>query len=316
MSVPVELLVLHKSARYTVKLPDGPRATVLVLKQLLERVTRVLVRNQTLIFSGKKLGENSLLSELAFTNGSKLLLLGDAPVVPANAAQPTETPVPTVDITAARVAAWTQTGCVVLRDGGLIHLPPAILELQSRVRTLDFEGNCLDSASLDGLFGRFTALSSLNLRKNGLTSGAWCDQLPSSLISLALDQNQLDTLPEGARMPALVRLTAISNPRLRIIPDSIGLLRLLTFLDVSACSLTTLPAALGLCASLEELRVDDNPGVASLPAQLGACARLALLSAVRCGITRAGVPPSLLRAPLLTKLALTENPSASPLHQL
>ncbi len=292
-------------------------ATVGTLKALLAPLTGQLVRNMKLIHKGRVLAPDTAKLESLGVSASanKLMLLGGGSVGPAATVKPAvksapvsrPAPPPPAEQLASRAAAWRETGLIGLRDANLDRVPPEAWALGDAARVLDLHGNARLGA-LPAEVAQLQKLTRLSLSACGLRDVAWSALCSLSLLTtLALDRNPLEELPEAAGELSALRKLTLTHCQLRSLPAALGRLQALTQLDAAHNALTALPAELSGCASLEELNVAHN-SITALPASLGSCPRLATLDADSNSVDIQGVPPALLRAPVLRTLSLLANP--------
>jgi leucine-rich repeat protein SHOC2 len=147
--------------------------------------------------------------------------------------------------------------------------------------------------------GRLTALRTLYLNQNQLTSVPPELGRLTKLTSLVLFFNQLTSVPaELGNLTALQILTLSSN-QLTSIPAELGNLAALQTLDLSNNQLRSIPAEFGQLTNLTSFRLVNNR-VSSLPAELGALTSL-------LGLEFSGNPLSFGALPDEVKSLSTEN---------
>ncbi|XP_074277675.1 plant intracellular Ras-group-related LRR protein 7 [Silene latifolia] len=162
----------------------------------------------------------------------------------------------TSDSKANRVARWSSTGIVALRDSKLKTFPDEILELGRGVRTVDLTHNKIVDipVEINKLFNMQRLIIADNL----------VERLPmnlgklQSLKIMTLDGNRLTGLPD--ELGQLIRLEQLSVSRnlLTYLPETLGSLRNLKLLNASNNQITYLPESIGSCFALEELQANDN----------------------------------------------------------
>lgn len=136
-----------------------------------------------------------------------------------------------------------------LEANSLTSLPENIGNL-TNLKQLYLSSNEL--TQLPASLGELTNLTFLNLRDNPL------ECLPTNLITMHIDQKQLENLHhQFCHMKALTSLD-ISCAKLSVVPDSIGELVNLTTLSFSSNELTDLPESIGKLKNLRELVLRNN----------------------------------------------------------
>ncbi|EAA00602.4 AGAP012231-PA [Anopheles gambiae str. PEST] len=142
----------------------------------------------------------------------------------------------------------------------LIHtLPDWFFVEMCHLRFLCLAGNMIES--LPNQIGRFECLETLDLSENSL------HRLPHTV----------------GRLKQLTKLLLNGN-YLHQLPAELGQLRKLEVLEVRKNRLTNIPLQLSQCVALEDLLMDDNPGLVSVPTRLFNLPRLTYVSAERCNL--------------------------------
>ena len=154
--------------------------------------------------------------------------------------------------TAAREAAWKNTGIIGLRDAHLKELPGKIFAppIANAARNIDASNNRI--AALPPALSQLANLQRLTMTSNLIAS------IPSEMFQcanlrvLVLDRNQITSFPPDAQLARLGRLQTLSlaHNKLTELPSSVGDLLSLTKLVVAGNQLSDLPAELGACAKL------------------------------------------------------------------
>ena len=127
----------------------------------------------------------------------------------------------------------------------------------SRVVNLKFYAFGLTGA-VPAEIGRLSALMTMSLIDNQLTSlPAEIGQL-TSLEVLYLSDNQLTSLPAEIGQLTSLKLLWLCRNQLTSVPAEIGQLTSLTVLDLDDNQLTSVPAEIGQLTSLEELDLEAN----------------------------------------------------------
>jgi len=98
----------------------------------------------------------------------------------------------------------------------------------------------------------------------------------SSLTSLNLSYNQLETVPESISALPSLEILNLSHTDILTLPTTIDALVNLTALDVGQTNLTTLPTQIDGLANLAHL-VLNNTALSALPPEVGSLAKLQLL---------------------------------------
>eukprot|EP00897_Mesotaenium_endlicherianum_P002348 jgi/Mesen1/2140/ME000152S01226 len=279
----------------------------------LQKLTNILPRGQKLIHKGKVLTADMTLEMAGIKDKAKLMLLPSAglqrgTIPPKTAAVPKKVaPSSALGRSAieerlaaaaarypsggskeahiskaqekARQEGWQKTGVVSLRDSNLQVLPDSVWAVGQSLRVLDLGGNLLSSFQPPASAGLLVNLQRLRLSSNALTDAsiAWeaLSQLPQ-LTALAIDNNQLTSLPPAiGQLKALRRLTVAHNALSSLAPE-LGSLHALEWLDVSTNNLRELPDSLGDVAALEELSACDNQ-IAAVPLSMARLDKLKIL---------------------------------------
>uniref|UniRef100_A0A182NPE7 Disease resistance R13L4/SHOC-2-like LRR domain-containing protein n=1 Tax=Anopheles dirus TaxID=7168 RepID=A0A182NPE7_9DIPT len=142
----------------------------------------------------------------------------------------------------------------------LIHtLPDWFFVEMTHLRFLCLAGNMIESVPAQ--IGRLECLETLDLSENALR------HLPPTLGQLR-------------RLSKLL----LNGNYLHQLPSEIGHLHKLEVLDVRKNRLTSVPIQLSRCAALEDLLLDDNPGLVSVPTRLFNLPALTYVSAERCNL--------------------------------
>lgn len=154
--------------------------------------------------------------------------------------------------TAAREAAWKNTGIVGLRDANLRELPGKIFAdpVAGAARNVDASNNRI--VALPPSVSQLVNLQRLTLSSNLITS------LPAELCEcvalrvLVLDRNFIASFPSNFQLAKLTRLQTLSlaHNKLTAIPPDVGSLVSLTKLGVAGNQLAALPVELGSCSKL------------------------------------------------------------------
>ena len=146
---------------------------------------------------------------------------------------------------------------IKLTEERLTGAVPAVIGRLSALRTLDLGYNKL--TSLPAEIGQLTSLTVLYLSCNKLTSlPAEIGQL-TSLKGLSLVENQLTSLPAEIGQLTSLKLLHLDKNQLTSLPAEIGQLTSLEHLGLWHNQLTTLPAR------IRELRADWRPRTSLAP---------------------------------------------------
>ncbi|XP_074587614.1 plant intracellular Ras-group-related LRR protein 8-like [Curcuma longa] len=183
-----------------VSLPED--ATVDELKSLLQPLTNVLPRGQTLIFKGRVLTDKVSLKSVPVTNGTKLMLIasqglhqGDGPITKDSTSQ-TANSRRILDAKKAQVShtktfieksrpeKWKLTGVVALSECHLEAVPEEVWSCESSVRVLDISNNFIHEVPTK--VGLLQSLNKLLLNANNITDDSISWEGLSSLKSLTI----------------------------------------------------------------------------------------------------------------------------------
>eukprot|EP00240_Pyramimonas_obovata_P004480 CAMPEP_0118943650 /NCGR_PEP_ID=MMETSP1169-20130426/38757_1 /TAXON_ID=36882 /ORGANISM="Pyramimonas obovata, Strain CCMP722" /LENGTH=381 /DNA_ID=CAMNT_0006888953 /DNA_START=174 /DNA_END=1316 /DNA_ORIENTATION=+ len=312
-------------------------AKVEFLMQEMERETGVPQRSQKLIFKGKVLLPNMTITDAKLTNGAKIMLMsskggvqtaGQAAAARANEEKEkklahmaslmpntgstqkrpaTTSSAEQLTPEQARAASWSKTGIVGLRDSSLMEVPSEALALGPSARVMDIGGNRL--SSLPEALGSLSGLQRLRLSKNSLTfeglPGPMLSAL-TNLTTLALDDNQLDRLPDALASLAQLRFLSAEQNVLVELPAGLGQLKKLEVLKLRGNRLPALCTELGDCEALGELDASDNK-LTVIPESLAKLQRLKALLLDNNLVAK--VPPIVLKeCGALGTLSLHGNP--------
>jgi len=153
------------------------------------------------------------------------------------------------------VAGWTEVTCLNWYDNRIVKLAP--LGHCEKLEELRLFGNQLPSAPD---FGRgMPQLTILELHKNCITS------LPENFFALCpalakvtLEQNQLQSLPDGICEHKKLGVLIVHTNQLAALPEGLGTMSSLKVLFVQDNKLTTLPTSLGDNKLLERVNLSGN----------------------------------------------------------
>uniref|UniRef100_A0A804J1V3 Ubiquitin-like domain-containing protein n=1 Tax=Musa acuminata subsp. malaccensis TaxID=214687 RepID=A0A804J1V3_MUSAM len=262
-------------------------ATVADLKSLLQPVTNVLTRGQTLICKGKVLADKVSLKSVPVTNGSKVMLIasqglhqGDGPITKDAATQSisprklidtkqTQVSHTRTNVEKSRSERWKLTGVVALSECHLEAMPEEVWSCGHSVRVLDVSNNLIRDVPTK--VGDLKLLNKLLLNANNITdeSISW-EGLSSlkSLTILSLSHNYLTTLPSAVGTLTSLCQLHIANNKITSLPDELGLLNQLQILKVANNRLSSMPSSIGNCRALVEALILRNNGLKSLPPTL------------------------------------------------
>uniref|UniRef100_A0A182IWW8 Disease resistance R13L4/SHOC-2-like LRR domain-containing protein n=1 Tax=Anopheles atroparvus TaxID=41427 RepID=A0A182IWW8_ANOAO len=148
---------------------------------------------------------------------------------------------------------------IYLKENLIRHFPDWFFVEMGHLRFLCLAGNVIDT--LPPQIGRLVCLETLDLSDNSLQC------LPPSLGQLG----------------RLSRLLLNGN-LLTQLPPELGRLQRLEVLELRKNRLTGVPLELGQCGALQDLILDDNPGLVSIPTCLFNLPRLCYVSAERCNL--------------------------------
>ncbi|WOK93671.1 plant intracellular Ras-group-related LRR protein 8 [Canna indica] len=286
-------------------------ATVADLKFLLQSLTNVLPRGQTLIFKGKILTDKDSLKSMRVTNGSKLMLIasqgvhqGDGPITKDSTSQATN-PRRILDanqpyisrtktvIEKSRSERWKLTGVVALSENNLEAVPEEVWSCGHSIRVLDVSNNLIREVPTK--VGYLKSLNKLLLNANNITDESinW-EGLSSlkSLTVLSLNQNYLTMLPSAVGTLTSLCQLHIANNKITSLPDEIGLLNQLRILKVANNRLSLIPSSIGSCRSLLEIDLSCNL-IKDLPETVGNLHDLKVLILRNNGLK--SLPPALFK---------------------
>lgn len=147
--------------------------------------------------------------------------------------------------------------CLTLYDNKLTSLPSPLQHL-TNLESIDASSNALEFIAADAFCG-LTALTSLNLADNALSSLPRSVSTLVSLQILSVHTNEITGLPtELGSLRALQRLSLHHNA-LTAVPSSLGALAgSLTTLELHANDLEILPKSLGALTALRTLTTGGN----------------------------------------------------------
>jgi Leucine-rich repeat (LRR) protein len=125
------------------------------------------------------------------------------------------------------------------------------------------------TGDVPAVFGGLTALKSLELSGNNLTSVPVELGGLTALKTLDLGGNQLTTVPAELGGLTALKILNLHGIQLTSLPEALGWARLtmLIGLDLSQNQLTSVPTQLGALTALKMLYLDGNP-LTSVPAEL------------------------------------------------
>ncbi|URE01515.1 hypothetical protein MUK42_20719 [Musa troglodytarum] len=247
-------------------------ATVADLKSLLQPLTNVLTRGQTLICKGKVLADKVSLKSVPVTNGSKVMLIasqglhqGDGPITKDAASQSisprkildakqTQVSHTRTNVEKSRSERWKLTGVVALSE---CHLEKLLLNANNITD---------ESISWEGL-SSLMSLTILSLSHNYLTTLPSAVGTLTSLSQLHIANNKITSLPDELGLLNQLQILKAGNNRLSSMPSSIGNCRALVEIDLSCNLLVDLPETVGNLQDLKALILGNN-GLKSLPPTL------------------------------------------------
>jgi hypothetical protein len=176
---------------------------------------------------------------------------------------------------------------VSLHDQGLTGDVHAALGELTALISLNLGNNRL--TSVPATLGELSALRVLSLNNNLLTS------VPAELGGLTelrvldLSDNQLTSVPATLGGLTLLMRLFLNNNQLTSVPAALGGLTALTGLFLQKNKLTSLPAALGGLSALRGLFISNNQ-LMSVPASFGGLTALSHLTLFNNHLTRTSVP--------------------------
>ncbi|XP_042453789.1 plant intracellular Ras-group-related LRR protein 8-like isoform X2 [Zingiber officinale] len=252
-------------------------ATVDELKSLLQPLTNVLPRGQTLIFKGRVLTDKMSLKSVPVSNGSKLMLIasqglhqGDGPITKDSTSQ-TANSRRILDAKKAQVShtktfieksrseKWKLTGVVALSECHLEAVPEEVWSCESSIRVLDISNNLIREVPTK--VGLLQSLNKLLLNANNITDDSISWEGLSSLKSLtvlSINQNCLTMLPSTVGTLTSLCQLHLSNNKITSLPDELGSLNKLEILKVANNRLSSIPSIIGNCKSLAEIDLSCN----------------------------------------------------------
>lgn len=133
-----------------------------------------------------------------------------------------------------------------------------------RLINIELQNNQI-TGSIPFWLGNFSALKSLNLYNNQITS------IPEEvgnliqLASLEIGNNQLKVLPDGLALNLNLQYLEASNNQIAFIPSNFGQSQLLATLNLSNNQIKTIPEQIGNCPDLYEINLSNNK-IESIPA--------------------------------------------------
>ncbi|CAL9751840.1 unnamed protein product [Musa acuminata subsp. burmannicoides] len=252
-------------------------ATVADLKSLLQPVTNVLTRGQTLICKGKVLADKVSLKSVPVTNGSKVMLIasqglhqGDGPITKDAATQSisprklldtkqTQVSHTRTNVEKSRSERWKLTGVVALSECHLEAMPEEVWSCGHSVRVLDVSNNLIRDVPTK--VGDLKLLNKLLLNANNITDESISWEGLSSLkclTILSLSHNYLTTLPSAVGTLTSLCQLHIANNKITSLPDELGLLNQLQILKAANNRLSSMPSSIGNCRALVEIDLSCN----------------------------------------------------------
>ncbi|HAS41368.1 MAG TPA: hypothetical protein DCS93_12860 [Microscillaceae bacterium] len=245
----------HQGYEYDRKLPKRSLQTLPKEIGQMTNLTHLILDNHQLTELPEEIGELTKLNYL-YLNHNALNRLPESFAKLANLARLELNHNPLGSFPA-EVLSCKNLHTLLVKNGGFETLPAAINQL-SRLENLDLGYNKLNS--LPRQFGHLTKLQEVNLSNNQLDKLPICFIKLTNLTHLNLANNKIERLP--GRFSQLHNLTDLDlrNNCLKYWHFSGHTLFNLKWLDLSDNQLTRLtPTTIGLLASLECLRVNDNP---------------------------------------------------------
>ena len=190
-----------------------------------------------------------------------------------------------------------------LEEFDLTGAVPAEIGRLSALRTLNLGYNELTSVPAE--IGQLTSLEELRLNHNQLTSVPTENGQLTSLTVLYLNGNQLTSVPAEIGQLTSLRELDLSGNELTSVPAEIGQLTWLERLWLNNNQLTSVPAEIGQLTSLERLSLYDNQ-LTSLPAEIW---QLTSLEELRLSYNKlTSLPPDIGQLTSLRVLSLNDNP--------
>uniref|UniRef100_A0A182M207 Disease resistance R13L4/SHOC-2-like LRR domain-containing protein n=1 Tax=Anopheles culicifacies TaxID=139723 RepID=A0A182M207_9DIPT len=148
---------------------------------------------------------------------------------------------------------------IYLKENMIYTIPAWFCHELSHLRFLSLAGNKI--SVLPSEIGRMECLETLDLSDNALRRLPHTIGGMKRLTKLLLNENCIDQLPL-----------------------EIGQLHKLEVLEVRKNRLTSVPVQLAQCTSLDDIRMDDNPGLVSIPSRIFSLPLLTYVSAERCNL--------------------------------
>lgn len=152
--------------------------------------------------------------------------------------------------------------------------------------------------------GALTALQTLRLQHNQLTTLPPEIGALTALQTLWLDNNQLTTLPPEIGALTELQTLWLHNNQLTTLPPEIGALAALQVLWLDQNQLTTLPPEIGTLTALQKLNIDNNR-LTVLPPEIAALTALQRLDLYNNQII--ALPPEIAALTALRRLLLINN---------
>ena len=175
---------------------------------------------------------------------------------------------------ASRVHHWPSKGCARQQDESQWV---GVSFEDGRVMELDLEKGDVTGA-VPKVIGAFTAMETLDLMSNDITSIPKEIGACVSLRRLVLTGNSLKTLPKAIGQLASLKTLLISENELKTLPAEIGNLTQLEELDASWNKMITVPGSIGrITDTLKALNLQGNR-LTFLPKELGNLASLEFLN--------------------------------------
>lgn len=188
------------------------------------------------------------------------------------------------DLDALNTLAWTMDAARVHRwpSKGDVHQQDAsewegVYFEDGRVMELDLERSDVTGA-VPKVIGAFTAMETLDLSGNEITSVPKEIGACVSLRRLVLTGNRLKTLPKAIGQLASLKTLLISENELKTLPAEIGNLTQLEHLDVSWNKINTVPSSIArITDTLKALNLQGNR-LTTVPKEFGNLASLEFLN--------------------------------------